>query len=132
MICTFLGSVKLVRYLIELKCTHQSVTEVLETCVHISLSIRKIVSLTKKPPKTKQVAVQLHDIFLNLWEQSFLGGLFVCLFFVWGFCLFVCLGLFWVGFFRFFLLRKRKKKSHCILKVLGCRSFLQKDTNIVL
>lgn len=36
-IYTFLGSVKLVRYLIELKCAHQSVTEILETYVHISL-----------------------------------------------------------------------------------------------
>lgn len=53
MICTFLDSVKLVPYLVELKFTHQSVTEVLETFVHISLSIRKILSLTKKPPKTK-------------------------------------------------------------------------------
>lgn len=42
--CTFLDSVKLVCYLIELKLTHRSVTEVLGTCVPISLYIRKIIS----------------------------------------------------------------------------------------
>lgn len=41
---TFLYSVKLVCYLIELKLTHRGITEVLGTCVHISLYIRKIIS----------------------------------------------------------------------------------------